>query len=225
MSNVQAVLRGRPAFTHIVARLPAGAQIVAESDAMARMSGNVAMTAEFNGGLVNAVLLRLFARESLFVNRFVVAGGEGELVLTQPTPGDIAEVQLNGQELYLTAGSFIACTAGISVGVGWAGIASFLAGEGLFRLRVGGTGTVWFGGYGSVNAVDVGQGLIVDSGHLVAYDPTVSLKTRLAAGLFSSFFSGEGLVLDVRGPGRVYLQSRSVDGLASWVNGHLFGRR
>jgi uncharacterized protein (AIM24 family) len=43
----------------------------------------------------------------------------------------------------------------------------------------------------------------------------------LAAGLFSSFFSGEGLVLRLRGPGRVYLQSRSLEALASWVNSHL----
>jgi uncharacterized protein (TIGR00266 family) len=225
MTKLQAVLRGRPAFAHLVARLVPGAQIVAESGAMARMSSNVTMRAEWNGGLLNALLLRFFARESLFVNRFDVSGAEGEVVLTQATPGDIAEVELRGNTLYLTSGSFIACTDGVSVGVGWAGISSLLAGEGLFRLKVSGRGTVWFGGYGSVSEVDVSNGLIVDSGHLVAYDPVVSLKTRLSAGIFSSFFSGEGLVLEVRGAGRIYLQSRSMEGLAAWVNGHLYGRR
>ena len=43
----------------------------------------------------------------------------------------------------------------------------------------------------------------------------------MAAGIFSSLFSGEGLVLRIRGQGRIYLQSRSMQGLASWVNSHL----
>jgi uncharacterized protein (AIM24 family) len=47
------------------------------------------------------------------------------------------------------------------------------------------------------------------------------LSIGLAGGLFSSLFSGEGLVLKLRGPGRVYLQSRSIEALASWVNSHL----
>jgi uncharacterized protein (TIGR00266 family) len=225
MTQTQALLRGQSAFTHIVARLPPGGRIVAESGAMASMSGHVALAAEFNGGLLNAILLKFFAHESLFVNRFTAVGAAGEVVLTQATPGDIAAVELRGEELCLTAGSFIACTDGVQVSVAWAGFSSFLAGEGLFRLKVRGTGTVWFGGYGSVTTADVNDGLIVDTGHLVAYDPTVSMKTRLSGGLFSSFFSGEGLVLEVRGAGRVFLQSRSVEGLAAWVNGHLGGRR
>jgi len=224
MSTPHATLRGQHAFTHIVAKLPPGAPIVAESGAMASMSGNVNLQTEWNGGVLNALLLRFFAKESLFVNRFTASGGEGEVVLTQATPGDIAQVELRGQELCLTAGSFIACTSGVSVGLAWAGFASWLAGEGLFRLLLSGTGTVWFGGYGSVCERDVSNGLIVDTGHLVAYDPTVSMKTRLSGGIFSSFFSGEGLVLEMRGAGRVFLQSRSLGGLGAWVNSHLLGR-
>jgi uncharacterized protein (TIGR00266 family) len=223
--NPHAVLRGQTAFTHIVARLPPGSTLVAESGAMASMSGHVTLQTEWNGGLLNALLLRFFAGESLFVNRFTAAGAEGELVLTQATPGDIAAVELRGQELCLTSGSFVACTPGVQLGVAWAGFSSWLAGEGLFRLRVSGAGTVWFGGYGSVCETDVSTCLVVDTGHLLAYDPTVTMKTRLSGGIFSSLFSGEGLVLEMRGAGRVFLQSRSLGGLSAWVNSHLFGRR
>ena len=59
---------------------------------------------------------------------------------------------------------------------------------------------------------------IVDTSHLVAYDPTIKLKLQLAAGLFSSFFSGEGLVTRVQGKGRVVIQTRSISGISSWVN-------
>ncbi len=224
MPSPDVTVRGRPAFAHLVARLFPGVRIVAESGAMASMSGNVVLQADWNGGVVNALLLKFFAKESLFVNRIGVDSGQGEVVLTQSTPGDIAQVELNGETLYLTAGSFIACTEGVQLSVGWAGLASWLGGEGLFRLKVSGAGTVWFGGYGSVSAVDVSQGLIVDTGHLVAYDPTVALKTRLSGGIFSSFFSGEGLVMEIHGAGRVFLQSRNLDGLTAWVNSHLYRR-
>ena len=63
---------------------------------------------------------------------------------------------------------------------------------------------------------------IVDTGHLVAYEPTIDVRIGMAGGLFSSIFSREGLVTRVRGPGRIYLQSRSFGGLAAWANAHLW---
>lgn len=224
LPGVSAELRGRPAFTHIHARLRPGGTIIAESGAMASMSGNVSSRADFNGGLVNGLLLRIFARESLFVNHFTVKEGEGELVLTQATPGDISAVELSGDELCITKGSFIAATPGVNISVAFAGIQSWFAGEGLFRIRAAGKGTVWFGGYGSLEAREIDAPLIVDTGHLVAYTPGLQMETKLSGGLFSSLFGGEGFVLKVSGKGRVYLQSRSIGGLASWINSHLWGR-
>jgi uncharacterized protein (TIGR00266 family) len=217
-------LRGRPAFTHIVAKLRPGGTIVAESGAMASMSGSVTARAEFNGGFINGFLLRLFANESLFVNHFTASAEGGELVLTQATPGDIASVELDGQQLCITKGSYIASTPGVRISPAWAGLQSWFAGEGLFRIRAEGKGTVWFGGYGSLEARDVSQPIIVDTGHLVAYDPRLTMKTRMSGGLFSSLFGGEGFVLEISGPGRIFLQSRSVGGLASWINSQLWGR-
>ena len=44
----------------------------------------------------------------------------------------------------------------------------------------------------------------------------------MAGGIFSSFFGGEGLVTRVKGPGRIYMQSRAMSGLAAWTNSHLW---
>ena len=96
-----------------------------------------------------------------------------------------------------------------------------MGGEGLFRLKVSGNGRVWFGAYGGIIAKEVEGDYVVDTGHLVAYEPSVGIKMGMAGGLFSSFFSGEGLVTRVKGPGLIYLQSRSLDGLAAWTNSHL----
>jgi uncharacterized protein (TIGR00266 family) len=214
-------VRHRPSFATIFAELGPGDAITAESDAMASMDSDVEMTTGFNGGFFLGLLLKFFGGESLFVNTFRTAKAKAQLVLSQGTPGDIQEVQLNNETLLLQPGAFVAATAGVKMGVGWAGFASFIGREGLFRLKVSGTGTLWFGAYGGIFERDIDREYVVDTGHLVAYEPTISLKMALAGGIFSSFFSGEGLVSRVQGRGRIYLQSRSIDGLASWTNGHL----
>ena len=64
---------------------------------------------------------------------------------------------------------------------------------------------------------------MVDSGHLVAYEPSINVPKWNGGEVSSpSFFSGEGLVTKVTGPGRIYMQSRSFGGLAAWTNTHLY---
>lgn len=213
-------IRSRPSFAHVLVRLAQGDRIVAESDAMASMSSAITLRTRWNGGFFAAILRKLFGGESLFVNEFSTQS-RGELVLTQPLPGDIECVDLKGQALYLQPGAFLACDPGVRLGLGYAGLRSMIGREGLFRLKVSGHGRVFFGAYGGIVAKDLEGEYVVDSGHLVAYEPSVQLRLGMAAGLFSSLFSGEGLVMRLRGPGRIYLQTRSLQGLASWVNSHL----
>jgi uncharacterized protein (TIGR00266 family) len=216
-------IRNRPSFANLLVRLVKGDRIIAESDAMASMSSDIRVSTRWNGGSFFAALLRkIFGGESLFINEFGGEGQSSELVLSQPVPGDIEVVELRGQALYLEPGAFIACEPGVTLGIGYAGLRSLIAREGLFRLKVSGHGRVWFGGYGGVFARDISSEVIVDSGHLVAYEPSVSLSLGLSGSLFTTIFGGEGIVLRVRGPGRIYLQTRSLDGLASWVNSHLY---
>lgn len=217
---MQIEIRNRPSFANLLVRLVRGDRIVAESDAMASMSSTLTLKTRWNGGFFRALLRRLFGGESLFVNEFSTESA-GEIVLTQPTPGDIECIELKGQSMYLQPGAFLTCEPGVELRLGYAGLRSFLAREGLFRLKVSGQGRVWFGAYGGIVAKDIQGEYVVDSGHLVAYEPTVKLRLGLASGVFSSLFGGEGLVLRLTGPGRIYLQTRSMQGLAAWVNSHL----
>jgi uncharacterized protein (TIGR00266 family) len=213
-------IRNRPSFANIRVGLKTGDTIVAEAGAMASMSSSVNINTRLNGGFFKAIFKRFLGNESLFVNEFSTES-EGEVILTQAFPGDIECIELKGNTMYLQPGAFLACEPDVKLGLGWAGIASFVGREGLFRLKVSGTGKVWFGAYGGIVAKQVEGDYVVDTGHLVAYEPSVGIKMGMAGGLFSSFFSGEGLVTKVKGPGRIYLQSRSLDGLASWTNSHL----
>ncbi len=212
----------RPSFAHLRAKLSPGEVIIAESGSMASMTSNTNLHATWNGGFFTALIRKIFGGESLFVNEISSTSGTAEVMLTQSTPGDMIAIALNGTEMFLESGSFVACTPGVTMRVGFAGFASIFGGEGFFRLKVGGQGTVWIGGYGSIVARELTSELTIDSGHLIAYETTVSLASGLAGGIVSSVLSKEGIVMRARGPGRIYLQTRSLDGLATWTNRFLF---
>ncbi len=214
-------VRNKPSFANIHIKLGPGDKVIAEADAMASMSSTVDIQTKWSGGFSRAVLKRVFGSESLFVNVFSTES-EGELVVTQPFPGDIECIELKGNTLYLQPGAFLACEPGVKLGLGWAGIKMLIAREGLFRLKVSGTGKIWFGAYGGIFQREIDAEYIVGSGPLVDYEPPIKIRIGMAGGIFSSFFSGEGLVTKVKGPGRIYMQSRSFGGLAAWANAHLY---
>ncbi|MCD6051940.1 MAG: hypothetical protein K0Q55_3358 [Verrucomicrobia bacterium] len=212
-------MKGAPSFAHLHVHLEPGESIIAEADAMASMSANLDMNTKFNGGFFSGLCKRYLGGESLFVNEFVNNTNEVcKVTLVQATPGNMREVNLNGESLCLQPGAYICSTPGIKLGLRWAGFASFIAREGLFKLVVSGAGKVWFGAYGELLEKDVEGEYIVDTAHLVSYEPQLKLKVQLAGGIFSSFFGGEGLVTRVQGNGKIVIQTRSLTGLANWLN-------
>lgn len=212
-------IKGGPGFAYIELQLEPGETIVAESDAMASMSAQLDMDAKLNGGLFSAIGRKFFGKESFFVNHFKNNGTNPmQLILVQPTPGAIRKVDLENSSIYFQPGAFIARTEGVKMTAQWAGFRSWFSGEGLFRLKVSGSGSVWYGAYGGFIDKEINGEYIVDTSHLVAYDPGIKLRVQLAGGIFSSFFGGEGFVTRLEGKGKVTIQTRSVSGLASWLN-------
>lgn len=216
---MKSVVKGSPSFAYIHVDLAPRETITAESDAMASMAADLDMKAKLNGGFFPAILKRFLGKESLFVNEFTNPTSEVKrLTLVQKTPGDIRQMELKGSTICLQPGAYIASTPGVNLGIRWAGIASLVAREGLFKLVVSGTGTLWYGAYGGLVDQQVKGEYIVDTGHLVAYEPQLKLKMQLAGGIFSSLLGGEGLVTRIEGTGNIVLQTRSLSGLAGWLN-------
>jgi uncharacterized protein (TIGR00266 family) len=214
---------GKPAFAYVNVDLDPGESVIAESDAMSSMSATLDMKASFNGGLFSGLAKKFLGGESLFVNTFTNNTDTPQRVtLVQATPGDIVEIELTGNSYCMQPGAYICSTPGLKLGVKWAGISSFIGREGLFKLQVTGTGKLWYGAYGGLLEKEIDGEFIVDTSHLVAYEPQLKLKTQLAGGIFSSFFSGEGLVTRVEGKGKIIIQTRSMSALADWTNGHLY---
>ena len=216
---MKTTIAGAPSFAYLHVDLDPGESVVAESDAMSSMAGDLGMKTSLNGGFLSALAKKFLAGESLFINTFTnTTAGPRRVTLVQSTPGNMREVRLNGETLCLQPGAYIASTAGLQLGVKWAGLVSGIAREGFFKLTVSGTGTLWYGAYGELLDRQVEGEYLVDTSHLVAYEPQMKLKLQLAGGLFSSLFGGEGFVTRVEGKGKIVIQTRSLSGLASWLN-------
>ncbi len=210
---------GGVAFAYLDVTLDPGEEIVAESDAMSSMSTNIDMRSQLNGGFFGGLMRKYFGNESLFINTFTNTSSEvGKLTLVQPYPGDMRCVELRGQTFFLQPGAFVACTKNVKIELKWAGIASYIGGEGLFRIAVSGVGKVWYGAYGALLDRELDGETIIDSSHLVSYDKGIDLHIQLSGGLISSFTSGEGLVTRISGKGKYVVQSRSLESLGKWLS-------
>jgi len=96
---------------------------------------------------------------------------------------------------------------------------------GLFVMATEGEGRVAVSGFGSVRRIDIadGQKLIVDNGHLLAWEKSLDYelsintsRSGLLGKLVSSQTTGEGIVLKFKGPGAVYVCSRNKGGFLNW---------
>jgi uncharacterized protein (TIGR00266 family) len=208
----------RPAFATLFITLNPGESITAESGAMVSMSAKVSMHTHLFGGLIPALLKAFLGGESVFVNTFTNSTKQPlEVVLTQGTIGDMSLLELNNQAICLQPGAYVAHSPGVNIGLRWAGFASWIAREGLFKLKLSGTGLVFIGAYGGISQHHIDGEWVVDSGHIVAYDPGICMRVGLSSGLIGSVTSGEGLVNRLSGTGQIYLQSRSIDGLVRFL--------
>ncbi len=208
----------RPSYSLLKIMLEKGEAVSAEAGAMVSMSEGIQMETSMKGGLLGGLKRKILGGESFFVNTFR-ASEPGEVTLAPALPGDIYDLDLDGQGLFAQSGAYIASSPDVEMDTKFGGAKTFFSGEGLFLLRLGGTGKVFLSSYGAIHQVDLapGQRYTVDTGHMVAFDEGVSYKVKRVGGLKSTLFSGEGLVVEFTGPGRVLVQSRSPEAFLSWL--------
>ena len=209
----------QPSYALAKVVLRPGESFVAEAGAMVSMSDGVDIQTSVRGGIFGGLKRSVLGGESFFQNTFTAGNVPGEVTFAPALPGDIMHMRLNGETLMVQSGSYLASSPEISVDTKWGGAKGFFASEGLFLLKVHGTGDLFVTSYGAIHPVPLnpGQSYTVDTGHMVAFDESVNYNVRRVGGLKSTFFSGEGLVATYSGPGRVFIQSRSEGSFLSWL--------
>jgi uncharacterized protein (TIGR00266 family) len=193
--------------------------IQVESGSMLGMSPNLEMETQASGGLLKSIARSMFGGESFFMNTYTGTVDGDTILLAPPLPGDVAVIEMRGETLLVQSGSYLASSAGITVDTQWSGAKTFFGSEGLIMLKVSGSGTLIVSSYGAIHPMEIeaGRQYVVDSGHLVTFEAQIGFNVKKVAGWKSTFFSGEGLVVELTGPGKVNLQSRSQDSFLAWL--------
>ena len=146
---MQYEIQCQPSYSVLEVQLQPGEQVVTEAGAMVWMSDNLNVTTSMRGGLFSGLKRSVLAGESFFQNTYVAEGGAGLLGLAPGQPGDIVPYALDHSELYLERGAYLASDPDVECNSDFQGLRG-LFNEGLFILRVAGTGTVFFNGYGDI---------------------------------------------------------------------------
>ena len=216
----------------VVVTLDPGEQVVAEAGVMLYMTEGIDMQTGmatdknkgFFGNLVKAAG-RMMTGESFFVTTFGNQGGaRADVAFAAPYPGKILPIDLakHGGELICQKDSFLCAARGTDVKIAFQkkiGVGLF-GGEGFILQRLTGDGLAFVHAGGSVFPMDLapGQTLRVDTGCIVAFEPTVEYDIQMVRGFKNALFGGEGLFLaTLRGPGKCYLQTLPFSRLADRI--------
>jgi uncharacterized protein (TIGR00266 family) len=208
----------RPSYSLAIVKLDPNEKVRADSGSMVSHSTGVEVETKAEGGFLKSLTRSVLGGESFFQNSWKAGPQGGEVTLAPDLPGDIVLIEIQGQALLIQSGSYLASEAGIDLSTKLSGKA-FRSGEGISILEASGTGKVLVSSYGAIfeKVLTVGERYVVDTTHLVAFDANIGVQTKAVGGLKSTLLSGEGLVAELTGPGKLYIQSRSPKALIDWI--------
>lgn len=203
-------IRFRPAFATLFVTLNPDESIVTEMDSLISMDAGIKVKTKLAGNPISALLRRFFGKQSLLVNVYTNYSDQSQsLVLSQRMLGDIERIDLTKGGICVQPGAYLAHTAEVKMGVTFAGFRSWFAGEGLFKLKFAGKGRVFIGACGGIAKRVLYTEFIVDSGHLLAYEPSLRLKPLRG--------NKGGLGHNLKGKGIFYVNSRNFERLGQFL--------
>ena len=208
--------------------------VVAEAGSMMYMTRGIQMQTQLGdgsqpqAGFMSKLLQagsRLLTGESLFMTAFTAQSAQRErIAFAAPYPGKIVPMDLTqlGGEMLCQKDAFLCAAKGTSIGIAFTKRlgAGFFGGEGFILERLQGDGLAFVHAGGTIVEKQLGAGetLRVDTGCIVAFQPSVSYDIQFVGGFKNTLFGGEGLFFaTLTGPGKVYLQSLPFSRLADRI--------
>ncbi|HIZ60405.1 TIGR00266 family protein [Mordavella massiliensis] len=203
----------------VICELEGGEKIVTEGGGMAWMSPNMKMETSTNGG-VGKAFGRMFSGEAIFQNIYTSEGGPGMIAFASSFPGSVKAFEISpGNEMILQKNAFLAGEAGVELSIFFnkkLGVGLF-GGEGFIMQRISGQGIVFaeFDGHVVEYELQMGQQIVVDTGHLAAMTASCSMEIKSVPGVKNMVFGGEGIFNTIiSGPGKIWLQSMPISNVA-----------
>jgi len=205
-----------PSYSLIEMNLNEGESVIVEPGSMAWMDITIKPKTEMKGGFF-AGITRKFGGESFFLNTYTAEGGSGTIGIAPGYSGDIVVRELNDETLYMERGAYLCHVGNIETSATWEGFSGTFA-EGMFGLRVSGTGLLFFGSYGDIQEVEVDGLYTVDNGYAVAWEQNLDYSIGRSGRSIRSFLFGDQLICRFHGHGKLWVQTRSPRNLAAWVH-------
>lgn len=207
----------------VIITLDQGEAVRAEAGAMLFMSDGIEMETSTGGGVM-AGLKRAISGESFFITTFKSATAKSEVAFAAPYPGKIIPLDLRalGGTMLCQRDSYLCSAKGIEVSVAFTKRlgAGFFGGEGFILQKLAGDGLAFVHAGGAIHKITLGPGqsLRVDTGCLVAFQPSVGYDIQLVGGIKTALFGGEGLFFArMTGPGDVWVQTLPFSRMADRV--------
>jgi uncharacterized protein (TIGR00266 family) len=202
------------AFSTLEVKLAAGEKFISESGLFVRSTANIDIDVtakpKGSGGLLGG-LKRLMGGDSFFMSTYEAENGPGEVVLAPSLPGEVHVIELDGGSKWQCAGgSFMAAGPDVAIETKFQGLSGLFSGESLFFIEASGKGPLVVTAFGQVREMVVDGDLVVDTGHVVAFETSIKYSITKAGGSWlSSFLAGEGFVMRFTGRGRALVQSHN----------------
>lgn len=204
-------------FPVVVCHLQDREKMITESGSMVWMSPNMQM--ETSGGGLGKMFSRAFSGENMFQNIYT-ARGDGMIAFGSSFPGKIVPIEIGpGRNMILQKKSFLAAESGVELSIHFNKKmgSGFFGGEGFIMQRISGRGIAFAEIDGELVKYDLapGQQIVVDTGNVAGFEPTVSIDIQQVPGLKNMFFGGEGVFNTLlTGPGEVWLQTMPICNVA-----------
>ncbi len=221
---MKAEILQRPANTIVKIDLNAGDELTAEGGSMVAMSPGLSVeTTTHKRGQRNLLKAakRMFAGESVFMNHYKCEKDNATLFLAPTLSGDMVHQKVSGKALIIQGSSYVASWGDVKMDIGWQGFKSIIAKEGVFWIKMSGSGDVLLNAFGAIYPVEVNGEYIVDTGHIVAFEEGLDFTlSKAGSSWIGSFLGGEGFVSRFKGKGTIWCQSHNQSSF-----GHVLGPR
>lgn len=219
---MEVTVRQGPAFGVARIMMDANERVRAEAGALMATVPSVQVEARAEGGVLKSLKRAALGGESFFVTTYTAPPEGGWIDVAARLPGDTQVIDVQpGLAWFVQKGSWLASHSDVQLDTKWGGFRNMFGSEGGFILRAEGVGPMVVAAYGAIEAWDLapGQTITLDTGHMVAYQESVTMNLRkVTGGLVQTFKSGEGLVFDFTGPGRVLIQTRNPHEFLSFIS-------
>ncbi len=195
-----------------------GEKIKVERGGMIMKSPGVEIKGKMNGkGLLSALGRAMTSGESMFITEAECNEAEGFVVVGPHNIGKIFTLECGAKQWVLNDGAFVASQTSVDYKMNrQKNLGGALIGRtgGLFNMETSGNGLVVVSTYGDVMEYELNNNSVtIDNGHVVAWESSIRYEPKIASGMFG-FTTGEGIVLEFTGTGKIYIATRNLQGTA-----------